>query len=152
MSAAAISAADRVAIRAVLAAYVQVVDNADWEHVHEVFTPEARFAGQPLAKVIEGWAAMVASRPVPLFPHQCTDPVLYAVAPGVVRSWSKFFTVRTDGTITSGDYLDTFVRHADGRWRIRERQASLGNRPESDPFGPSRRSFTTTLWRTAAGE
>jgi hypothetical protein len=158
MSALLLTAQDHEEIKAVLAAYVQVVDNADWNRAHEVFTTDATFGGgtdapgMPLSEMIDGFDEMVAARPVPLFPHQCTDAVLMKVAPGVVRSWSKFFTVRADGTITSGDYMDTIVRNETGAWRIKDRSASMGNRPDSDPFGRSRRTFTSAIWRTHPDE
>jgi hypothetical protein len=154
MSRPTLTAQDREDIKTVLARYVQVVDNADWNRADEVFTADATFgggsdtSGMPLSQMIDGFSAMVAARPVPLFPHQCTDAVLVAVAPGVVRSWSKFFTVRADGTVTSGDYLDTIVQSETGTWRIKDRRASMGNRPDSDPFGPARRTFTSAIWRT----
>jgi SnoaL-like domain len=147
-----ITAEDREEIKAVLARYLQVVDNADWDLAAEVFTPEATFGTDTddprptLTEMIEGFDAMVAARPIPLYPHQCTDPVLLAVAPGLVRSWSKFFTVR-DGTVTSGDYLDTFVRTEAGAWRIADRCASMANRPAADLFGPRRRTITSAHWR-----
>ncbi len=152
-----LTAQDREDITTVLARYVQVVDNADWDRADEVFTADATFGsgsdapGIPLSQMVAGFAEMVAARPVPLFPHQCTDAVLVAVAPGVVRSWSKFFTVRADGTVTSGDYMDTIVHSDTGEWRIKDRSASMGNRPDSDPFGPSRRTFTSAIWRTGGG-
>jgi SnoaL-like domain len=158
MSPPTLTAQDREEIKTVLAAYVQVVDNADWSRRDEVFTTDATFGGgadgrgTPLSEMINGFDEMVAARPVPLFPHQCTDAVLVTVAPGVVRSWSKFFTVRADGTITSGDYMDTIVRSETGVWRIKDRSASMGNRPDSDPFGPSRRTFTSAAWRTHPAE
>jgi hypothetical protein len=157
MSAPALSAQAREGIEAVLAGYVQVIDNADWDRAGEVFTPDARFGGgvdvpgAPLRETIDGFAAMLAARPVPLFPHQCTDAALTMVAPGVVRALSKFFTVRADGTVTSGDYLDTIVRDASGAWRIEDRSVSMGNRPDSDPFGASRRTFTSSNWRSPSG-
>ncbi len=158
MTGPALTAQDRQDIKAVLARYVQVIDNADWERADGVFTSDATFggasgmAGTPLREMIDAFAEMVAARPVPLFPHQCTDAVLVSVAPGVVRSWSKFFTVRADGSVTSGDYMDTIVRTATGAWRIVERSASMGNRSDSDPFGPSRRTFSSTIWRTPTNE
>jgi SnoaL-like domain len=158
MSELTLTAQDREEIKTILAAYVQVVDNADWDRGDEVFTADATFGGgsgapgAPLSEMIDGFDEMVAARPVPLFPHQCTDAVLVAVAPGVVRSWSKFFTVRADGTVTSGDYMDTIVRSETGEWRIKDRSASMGNRPDSDPFGPSRRTFTSAIWRTHPDE
>jgi SnoaL-like domain len=158
MSALTLTTRDHEEIKTILAAYVQVVDNADWDRRDEVFTADATFGsgsgapGAPLSEMIDGFDEMVAARPAPLFPHQCTDAVLVAVAPDIVRSWSKFFTVRADGTVTSGDYMDTIVRSEGGAWRIRDRSASMGNRPDSDPFGPSQRTFTTTIWRTHPDE
>jgi hypothetical protein len=68
---------------------------------------------------------------------------MVATAPDAVRVWSKFFTVRADGTVTSGDYLDTFVGTEEGEWRISHRDANLGNRPATGPFGESKRVFTS---------
>ncbi len=66
--------------------------------------------------------------------HNTTDVVLDARTDGTIRAWSKFYIVRGDGTVGSGDYQDTLVRTADG-WRIAERDVSRGNRLESDPTG-----------------
>jgi hypothetical protein len=159
MSSPTLTAQDRQDIKLVLARYVQVVDNADWDRADDVFTADATFGGgldqpaPPLSEMIDGFDEMVARRPVALFPHHCTDAVLVELAPGIVRCWSKFLTVRADGSITSGDYMDTIVRTDTGSWRIKDRRASMGNRPDTDPFGLSRRTFTTTIWRTdPAGE
>lgn len=143
-----ISTEDRKEILDVLSRYVQVVDNGAWEEELSVFTPDATLgsgdgAGRPIADIHDAYL----HRPVPLFPHQCTDAVISAIDADTVRVWSKFVTVRADGTITSGDYLDTIVRTADGDWRIAHRDASLGNRPETDPFGASVRIFSSERWR-----
>jgi hypothetical protein len=139
---------DRRQILAVLSRYVQVVDNGAWEEELSVFTPGATLgsgdgAGRPIADIHDAYL----HRPVPLFPHQCTDAVMSAIDADTVRVWSKFFTVRADGTVTSGDYLDTIVRTEHGDWRIADRAASLGNRPATDPFGPSVRIFSSERWR-----
>ena len=138
-----VPAVDREQILEVLSRYVQVVDNGAWGEETTVFTADATMGAAPIASIHDSYL----SRPVPLFPHQCTDAVMVTTQPGVVRVWSKFFTVRADGTVTSGDYLDTFVRSEEGEWRISHRDAHLGNRPPTDPFGESRRIFTSDLWR-----
>jgi hypothetical protein len=143
---------DREQILEVLSRYVQVIDNGAWGEETSVFTVDATMGsgadgkGVPIAAIHDAYL----HRPVPLFPHQCTDAVMVAEEPDVVRVWSKFFTVRADGTVTSGDYLDTFVRSEKAEWRISHRDASLGNRPPTDPFGESRRVFTSALWHERA--
>jgi len=142
-----LSVEDREQILAVLSRYVEVVDNGAWDEELSVFTDDATLGsadgpGKPVADIHD----MYLHRPVPLFPHHCTDVVLAPIMPDVVRAWSKFFTVRADGTVTSGDYLDTIVRSEAGEWRIAQRAASLGNRPPTDPFGPSERLFSSQLW------
>ena len=94
---------------------------------------------------IGGFADLVGTAPA-THGHNTTDVVLDAQPDGSVRAWSKFFIVRTDGTIGSGDYQDTLVQTAAG-WRIARRDVSRGNRLDTDPTGgPSRRTFSFATW------
>ena len=79
------------------------------------------------------------------FPHHTTDVAVHRVDDSTLRVWSKFFTIRGDGTAGSGDYQDTLVRTASG-WRISERAVSRGQRPADDPDGPSTRSLDRASW------
>jgi 3-phenylpropionate/cinnamic acid dioxygenase small subunit len=135
-----VPAEDAAAILDVLALYAQVVDNRAWDHVGDVFTADASIGGAGPADFgarVEGIE--------PYHPHYTTDTVLHAREDGAVRAWSKYVIVRTDGSIASGDYLDTFVRTSDG-WRIAEREISRGSRPASDPGGASERTLTVAGW------
>jgi hypothetical protein len=81
-------------------------------------------------------------------PHaeHSTDVILDARPDGTVRAWSKFYIVRSDGTVGSGDYQDTLVKTGDG-WRIAERDVSRGNRLDTDPTGgASTRTFSVASW------
>lgn len=135
-----VAAEDAAAILDVLALYAQVVDNRAWDHMDAVFTADATVGDADLA----GFPAMVEGIE-PYHPHYTTDTVLHARDDDTVRAWSKYVIVRTDGSIASGDYRDTFARTAHG-WRIAHRETSRGLRPDTDPGGPSERTFTVKGW------
>lgn len=133
----------------VLARYAQVIDNRDWNDAHTVFTEDVQFGVGPSAFTgIDAVRRMVESV-TPYHPHHTGNTILTQREDGSVRAWSKFFIVRTDGTVGSGDYQDTLVRTEAG-WRIAHRVASRGNRRSDDPGGPSSRTFTFDGWRTGA--
>ncbi|MFV0434652.1 MAG: nuclear transport factor 2 family protein [Leucobacter sp.] len=140
-------AADAAEILGVIARYAHVIDNRDWEHLGSVFTPEFGF-GASLDALASGddFARLIESVR-PYHPHYSTDTVLHRAGadPDTVRAWTKFLLVRSDGSVASGDYIDTLVRTPAG-WRIRTRLFSRGNRPDSDPAGPSERSFGLATW------
>jgi ketosteroid isomerase-like protein len=139
---------DGYAILDVLARYAHVIDNADWDRLGTVFTPDVTFRGT--RSTVRGWAgiAEVIGAVRPYYPHHTTDVLLGARTDGTVRAWSKYFIVRDDNTAGSGDYLDTFVRAAGG-WRIHSRRISRGDRPPDDPGGTSMRTFGFGAWRSA---
>lgn len=139
----------------VLARYAQVIDNRDWDHAHTVFTDDVVFGVGPAARVgIDSIEPMVESVH-PYHPHHTSTTVLSRRPDGSVRAWSKFFIVRTDGSVGSGDYQDTLVetgvndRGPSAGWRIAHRVVSRGNRRDDDPGGPSTRTFTFESWLRA---
>lgn len=142
-----VPAADAAEILGVIARYAHLIDNRDWAHLDEVFTPdfgfgvsrEALVGGADFPRLIEGVR--------PYHPHYSSDTVLRLVGSGAdeERAWTKFLLIRSDGTIGSGDYIDTVVRTPAG-WRIAERLVSRGKRPACDPGGASERTFTVDTW------
>ncbi|MBF4458891.1 MULTISPECIES: nuclear transport factor 2 family protein [unclassified Pseudoclavibacter] len=140
-----VPAADAAEVLDVLARYGQLIDNRDWDHLRKVFTEDFSFGTGPNAVRGDEALARVIDTVQPYHPHYTTDTVLHRVDADTISSWSKFLLVRTDGTTASGDYIDTFVRTADG-WRIRVRDYSRGSRPPSDPGGASTRTFSSERW------
>jgi SnoaL-like domain len=130
----------------VLARYAHVVDNRDWDDAAGVFSADVQVGAGPQAiRGVAGFRELVGTAPA-THGHNTTDVILDARPDGSVRAWSKFFIVRGDGTIGSGDYQDTLVQTPAG-WRISRRDVSRGNRLDTDPTGgPSRRSFSFATW------
>ncbi|WP_188543122.1 nuclear transport factor 2 family protein [Rhodococcoides trifolii] len=126
----------------VLARYAQVIDNRDWDQADSLFTDDVVFGSSSGVAEIRRMVEDVH----PYHPHHTTNTIMTRRPDGTVRAWSKFFIVRTDGSVGSGDYQDTF-RHTDTGWRIAHRVASRGNRRDDDPGGPSRRTFSFDGWR-----
>ncbi|WP_072803896.1 nuclear transport factor 2 family protein [Rhodococcoides yunnanense] len=146
-----VDAAAAAEILDVLARYAQVIDNRDWDDAHTVFTPDVVFGSGPSAFSGVAEVRRMVESVQPYHPHHTSNTILTARPDGTVRAWSKFFIVRTDGTVGSGDYQDTLVRTEAG-WRIAHRVASRGNRRSDDPGGPSSRTFTFDSWREASAE
>lgn len=142
-----VAADDAAEILDVLARYAQVIDNRDWDDAHTVFTDDVVFGTGPSAFTGVDEVRRMVESVQPYHPHHTCNTILTALPDGSVRAWSKFFIVRTDGSVGSGDYQDTLTRTANG-WRIAHRVASRGNRRDDDPGGPSRRSFTFDGWRS----
>jgi 3-phenylpropionate/cinnamic acid dioxygenase small subunit len=142
-----VAARDGYPILDVLARYAHVIDNADWERLGTVFTPDVTFRGSRSA--VRGWAGIadMIGAVRPYHPHHTTDVLLGARGDGTVRAWSKYFIVRDDGTAGSGDYLDTLVKTHDG-WRVHDRRISRGHRAPNDPGGTSERTFAFGLWQS----
>jgi 3-phenylpropionate/cinnamic acid dioxygenase small subunit len=133
-------------IRDVLARHAELFDNRVEGGFSSAYTAEATIGGEtgPLAPIAEIGSGAAPGRV--FFPHHTTDVALHRVDDVTVRAWSKYLVIRGDGTAGSGDYQDTLVHTPDG-WRIAERRVSRGSRPETDPDGPSQRSFTAGSWR-----
>lgn len=140
-----VPAADASEIIELLARYAHVVDNRDWSRATTVFRADVRLGSPVISSGLESFRALVGSAPA-THGHNSTDVILDARPDGTVRAWSKFYIVRSDGTVGSGDYQDTLVKTADG-WRIAERNVSRGNRLDTDPTGgASTRTFSVASW------
>lgn len=141
-----VDAADGLEILDLLARYAHVIDNRDWDEAGSVFAVDVRLGRDPvIATGVDSFRELVGTAPA-THGHNTTDVLLDLRPDGTVRAWSKFYIVRGDGTVGSGDYQDTLVRTPDG-WRIAERDVSRGNRLESDPTGgASTRTFTFDSW------
>lgn len=139
------AAVDALEIHDVLARYAHCVDNRDWEQLSRIFTPDVRFGGPGnytrSREDIPGRIEQVS----PYHPHYTTDTVIHRLPVDSegrkrARSWSKYFIVRHDRSLASGDYLDEWVR-TDAGWRILQRRVSRGQRWENDPGGASQRDL-----------
>jgi hypothetical protein len=141
-----VSAADASEIVDLLARYAHVIDNRDWAEAESVFAPDVQLGRAPaLATGIAQLRALVGDLPA-THGHNTTDIILDLRPDGTIRAWSKFYIVRGDGTVGSGDYQDTLVHTVDG-WRIANRDVSRGNRLDSDPTGgASTRTFDFASW------
>jgi 3-phenylpropionate/cinnamic acid dioxygenase small subunit len=141
-----VPAADAAEIVELLARYAHVVDNRDWSQATTVFRADVQLGRSPvISSGLANLTALVGSAPA-THGHNTTDVILDARPDGTVRAWSKFYIVRGDGTVGSGDYQDTLVK-TDGGWRIAERDVSRGNRLENDPTGgASTRTFSLVSW------
>jgi hypothetical protein len=141
-----VTPADATEIRDVLARHAELFDNRVQDGFGAAYTSDATIGGEagPLAPICEIGSGAAPGRV--FFPHHTTDVVLHQVDDGTVRAWSRYFVIRGDGTAGSGDYQDTLVRTREG-WRIAVRRVSRGSRPDTDPDGPSQRSFTARSWR-----
>lgn len=145
-----VGAADGAEILDLLARYAHVIDNRDWAESGDVFTVDVRLGRDPvIATGVDSFSELIGTAPA-THGHNTTDVILDLRPDGTVRAWSKFYIVRGDGTVGSGDYQDTLVRTAEG-WRIAERDVSRGNRLESDPTGgASTRTFSFDSWLNPA--
>jgi len=140
-----VDATDAAEILDLLARYAHVIDNRDWTEAASVFAPDVRFGRPPMATGIAELAGLIGDAPA-THGHNTTDVILDLRPDGTIRAWSKFYIVRSDGTVGSGDYQDTLVHTTDG-WRIADRDVSRGNRLDSDPTGgASKRTFTFATW------
>jgi hypothetical protein len=141
-----VNAQDGTEILDLLARYAHVIDNRDWSEAAAVFTPDVQFGRNPVMSTgIEKLRALVGNAPA-THGHNTTDIILDQRPDGTIKAWSKFYIVRGDGTVGSGDYQDTLVQTPEG-WRIAQRDASRGNRLDTDPTGgPSRRTFDFASW------
>ena len=139
MTASGLSAEDTVALHQLVHEYAHIVDDADFERLSEIFTPDIEFDtsafGNPplrgLRPVIESYFG--ARHPVA---HHVTTAVVTTDADGTVRVQSKVLSLLAGGLCGSGTYDDVAVRTPDG-WRISKRV--IGLRRERDlPRPPPR--------------
>ncbi|WP_368966379.1 nuclear transport factor 2 family protein [Parafrankia sp. FMc2] len=139
-----VDAATYAEVRDLLARHPHVFDNIALAALPGAYTDDATLGGAPLAQLANG---LPFGRV--MFPHHTTDIAVHRVDDDTLRVWAKYFVLRGDGTAGSGDYQDTVVRTPRG-WRIAERDASRGNRPDDDPDGPSTRTLTAATWIPSA--
>lgn len=140
-----VSSEDAVQIDDTLARYAHCIDNRDWGRLPSIFTADARFGSPGNYTASRDEISERIERVTPYHPHFTTDTVIARLPADSdgrerARSWSKYFIVRHDGSLASGDYLDEWIRTDQG-WRIFQRRVSRGQRWENDPGGPSQRDL-----------
>ncbi len=127
-----LSAEDTIALHQLVYRYAQIVDDAEFHDLVDIFTPDIEFDtsafGNPpligIEPVIQSYVD--ARHPVA---HHVTTPVVTTDADGTVRVRSKVLSLLAGGLCGSGTYDDVAVRTADG-WRIAKRV--IGLRREQD--------------------
>jgi 3-phenylpropionate/cinnamic acid dioxygenase small subunit len=73
----------------------------------------------------------------PLRSHHVDLGQTLELAPGVVRAWSRYTAITTEGLARAGDYVDVLVRRPDG-WRLAHREVWRRDDVAGDPAGTSR--------------
>jgi 3-phenylpropionate/cinnamic acid dioxygenase small subunit len=141
-----VNGAEAAEIIDLLARYAHVIDNRDWVQADQVFSSDVQLGRTPvIADGIARLQELIGDAPA-THGHNTTDVILDLRPDGSVRTWCKFYIVRGDGTLGSGDYQDTVVRTPQG-WRVASRDVSRGNRLDTDPTGgPSQRTFSFASW------
>lgn len=140
-----LEAAEALQIHEVLARYAHCIDNRDWDQLPTIFTEDVRFGGPGSYTASRDEIVERIEQVTPYHPHYTTDTVITRLPKDAqgrerARSWSKYFIVRHDRSLASGDYLDEWVR-TDSGWRIAQRRVSRGLRWENDPGGASQRDL-----------
>jgi hypothetical protein len=124
--------ADLVLLHQLLSVYVHIVDDAQFERLDEVFTPDVEFDATEFGNPpLQGIDAVIASYVAARHPvaHHVTNPLVTVDTDGIVRMRSKVISVLGGGVCGSGTYDDVCVRTSEG-WRIASR--FVGLRRESD--------------------
>jgi len=115
--------AERLAIEELLSRYVHLVDDADWDRLDEIFTPDGVFdltaIGKGVPEGLDELRVCYAGLDHPLA-HHTTNIVIEPAGPGAARVRSKYLVVRADGMTGSGEYHDEAVSGEAG-WRLRRR-------------------------------
>lgn len=120
------SFADELAqIFQVNALYGHVIDRRQWDRIGEVYAQDAIY-DSARGGVLDGIAAIVeylSSSEQPLAHHVTNIHV--ELEPGGTRARviAKFFILRRDGEVGSGDYEDSWVKLEQG-WRIWRRKST----------------------------
>jgi hypothetical protein len=116
-------APDILAIHDLLARCGHVVDDADWQELSDVFTPDGVFdldaIGQGRAEGLDQLRACFARLDHPLA-HHTTNAAIEPIDGHRARVRCKYLVVSDDGQVRSGEYHDDVVRIAEG-WRIARR-------------------------------
>ena len=130
-------AGDILAIQDLLAHYGHVVDDADWDRLGDLFSPDGVFDLQALGLGAASGAAELRTcfegleHPVA---HHTTNVVIQGTGDGRARVRCKYLVVMRDGRTRSGEYRDDLVRGADG-WRLQRRTVVPRPPGEASPFG-----------------
>jgi 3-phenylpropionate/cinnamic acid dioxygenase small subunit len=130
-------AADLLAIQDLMAHYGHVVDDAAWDRLGEVFSPDAVFDLQALGLGAHRGTAEVRAcfegldHPVA---HHTTNVVIQAGRDGGARVRCKYLVVMPDGRTRSGEYRDEVGRGPDG-WRLQRRTVVPRPADGPSPFG-----------------
>jgi 3-phenylpropionate/cinnamic acid dioxygenase small subunit len=132
MTASGLSADDTIALHQLVHQYAHIVDDRDYDRLHEIFTDDVEFDtsafGNPPLRGIEPVIASYVGARHPVA-HHVTTPVVTTDPDGTVRIRSKVLSLLGGGLSGSGTYDDIAVRTPDG-WRISKR--IIGLRRESD--------------------
>ena len=127
----ALTTDDRLAIAEVLARYCHAIDQRRWEDFHELFTDDCRLDFGAVMGVFEGREGLerftqTLDATGVFMRHYTTNMVLHGDGARVrAESYVLAITGPSDSRMqTTGRYDDEFQKVA-GRWRIRERRATL---------------------------
>jgi hypothetical protein len=118
---------DLAAIQRVVALYSHVIDDRAWSDLDQVYSEDATLdlsavgAGEHVGP--DAIAAFLQSQPR-MAAALLTTNVVIDVNEGddSASGRARFLSIRTDGTLAAGTYLDQYVRTAQG-WRIARRAA-----------------------------
>ena len=124
-----------LAVQDLLARYGHVVDDAAWDSLGDVFSPDAVFDlqafGRGTARGVAELRACFESLDHP-DAHHTTNVVIQPDGDNRARVRCKYLVVMRDGTTRSGEYRDDVVRGSLG-WRLQRR--TVVPRPPGDRLG-----------------
>lgn len=125
----ALTAEDILEIHSVLTKYGHVVDDHDWDRVHEVFSDDFVFDRSPYGLPdLNGIADIVKTfLGRNMYGHFTGNITLAEEDDGTVSAHSKFIGFPNEGQPITGDYHDTLVRTEHG-WRLQRRRAETRQR------------------------
>lgn len=140
-----VDAATGFEVDQLLARYVHAIDNAAWDELGAVFTPDAEVVA--LRETLHGLDEIRRYlRAVEQLPaHHVVNTVLRPGPGGSVHAWSRLITVGFDAVAGTGDYTDLLVRTGDGL-RIAYRRVRLRNRADPAPDGSPWPQATFAAW------
>ncbi len=125
-------AEDTIALHQLVHRYAHIVDDAEFEQLGEIFTPDIEFDtsqfGNPPLVGLDGVIQSYVDARHPVG-HHVMSAVVTTDADGTVRVRSKVLSLLGGGLCGSGTYDDIAVKTPDG-WRISKRV--IGLRRESD--------------------
>jgi uncharacterized surface anchored protein len=121
----AITADDIAQINNAAALYGHAIDHHEWDRLGEVYAADGVYDGSATGSMRhEGLEAIVhylSTTEQPVVHHATNLHLHLADATDTeVSGRTKWFVVRANGTVASGDYHDTWTKTAEG-WRLKER-------------------------------